>query len=692
MLCRPLQGGPLPDQGIILPTVSAVLQPPGGHVSPGSRDSTTLTSTEDGRSQQGLHCRYPFCYYKAETRLEMEKHIKIHNDEHTFQCDFCPRSFSRKDRLTAHLSSHTGNRPFACHFCRKTFTRDDTLKVHMRIHTGERPFQCHLCPQSFTVKSSLKEHLRIHTGERPYHCKICCMSFVQSSSMNTHMKTQHPHATYMRLTQVSAVIKPQTTEEHSRIGRIKASSPPYNCQEPGVAAEASHLLRSIRLSTVSAVLQPPVGHVSPGSRDSTSLTTIEDGRPQQGLHCHYPLCYYEAETLFELEKHLMIHKDVRTLQCDFCPLRFSRKSKLALHLRSHTGEKPFQCPSCPRRFSRKDILKKHLCTHTGDRPFACRFCRKTFIRDDKLKLHMRTHTGERPFQCHLCPQTFTMRSCLKAHLRIHTGERPYHCNICCMSFVQSGHLKTHMKTQHPDATYTPNHRRALKDWTDEEEVPSSADVEASAPFFFHAQLANCKSTMKRSISLDPRSHGEATDTKIRATVSAVLQPPVGHVSPGSRDSTTLTSTEDGRSQQGLHCRYPFCYYEAETLFDLEKHVKIHKDERTFQCDFCPRSFSRKDRLAQHLSTHTGNRPFACRFCRKTFIRGDTLKVHMRIHTGERPFQCHFCPQTFTLKSCLKEHLRIHTGERPYHCNICCMSFVQSGHLNTHMKRQHPDAT
>ena len=52
----------------------------------------------------------------------------------SFSCNFCHRSFNRKEHLTRHILSHTSARPFPCPLCGYAFSRTDALLRHVDLH------------------------------------------------------------------------------------------------------------------------------------------------------------------------------------------------------------------------------------------------------------------------------------------------------------------------------------------------------------------------------------------------------------------------------------------------------------------------------------------------------------------------------------------------------------------------------
>ncbi|XP_061727913.1 zinc finger protein OZF-like [Cydia pomonella] len=168
------------------------------------------------------------------------------------------------------------------------------------------------------------------------------------------------------------------------------------------------------------------------------------------------LCGIKCSTEKNLKHHVFNHMNDRPFSCDICNRQFVRERYLISHKLSHTGEKPFECEICGKRLKHKRTLVDHLRTHEGyshEKLLSCDFCEIKFSRKSHLTIHERSHTGEKPFPCEVCKKSFTSNSVLTTHMRIHTGEKPYACDMCPMQFSSSGILGVH-KQRHSKGKYT----------------------------------------------------------------------------------------------------------------------------------------------------------------------------------------------------------------------------------------------
>ncbi|XP_069063113.1 zinc finger protein 551-like isoform X2 [Pleurodeles waltl] len=155
-----------------------------------------------------------------------------------------------------------------------------------------------------------------------------------------------------------------------------------------------------------------------------------------------------------------------------------------------------------------------------------------------------------------------------------------------------------------------------------------------------------------------------------------------------------TTHSDNRSSYSQHFILHHERSKEEISFEVESDhdssqlpsVVQNKQQNTYACTKCDKSFSIKEDLVRHVESHSRTRPFTCRDCGKSFLQKGNLIKHYRTHTGEKPYQCIFCHKSFSRKDYLNGHMRIHTGERPYKCPECEKCFTQKGEFNQHRRK------
>ncbi|XP_039618274.1 zinc finger protein 181-like [Polypterus senegalus] len=108
----------------------------------------------------------------------------------------------------------------------------------------------------------------------------------------------------------------------------------------------------------------------------------------------------------------------------------------------------------------------------------------------------------------------------------------------------------------------------------------------------------------------------------------------------------------------VECGREFCNRSA-----LQKHMRVHTEEKTYCCNECGKQFSRKGHLQKHTRVHTGEKAYCCNECGKQFSHISSLKhhtrKHARVHTGEKPYCCNECSKQFSVMGSLQRHTRVH---------------------------------
>jgi hypothetical protein len=145
------------------------------------------------------------------------------------------------------------------------------------------------------------------------------------------------------------------------------------------------------------------------------------------------------------------------------------------------------------------------------------------------------------------------------------------------------------------------------------------------------------------------------------------------LSPNDRSGTASPSSRRRQSTSALPNRDYILGladpdYQAAAPDNNAKRVQKHP--ATFQCNLCPKRFTRAYNLRSHLRTHTDERPFVCTVCGKAFARQHDRKRHEGLHSGEKKFVCKGelkqggswgCGRRFARADALGRHFRSEAG-------------------------------
>lgn len=270
------------------------------------------------------------------------------------------------------------------------------------------------------------------------------------------------------------------------------------------------------------------------SCSSQNISTTQCDFPPSAYIC--PECRSCFSLLHQFQDHLLTHPDPQDKKflCQFCGKRFLRADHLNRHAMLHKNVKVFKCRVCGEEFGRASHLDKHRRrVHTRvespltkgssiqseskssegsnlhllaavaspegrgsqggnlggeivhgshipvarveetviaegyqefedslvassseqeqDRPHQCDQCGRRFFRITHLRRHRRIHTGERPFLCHICGRRYARGDYLRAHIQAHRKEKVHKCKVCGEVFLDlvrfSEHCRSHSQEE-----------------------------------------------------------------------------------------------------------------------------------------------------------------------------------------------------------------------------------------------------
>ncbi|XP_065074078.1 zinc finger protein 271-like [Ochlerotatus camptorhynchus] len=145
--------------------------------------------------------------------------------------------------------------------------------------------------------------------------------------------------------------------------------------------------------------------------------------------------------------------------------------------------------------------------------------------------------------------------------------------------------------------------------------------------------------------------------------------------------------ENPNDENPWKCSFAKCSEAYATKEDLLKHKKEMHSK--YVCDICGMVLKHKYTLELHLRRHKGDSKYPCQYCSTSYFTSNELKLHMSvIHLNVTDFLCNDCGLAFKNKKSLALHEKTHSEQRSFPCDECNMAFKTSAHLRRHHNNVH----
>ncbi|CAG4954031.1 unnamed protein product [Parnassius apollo] len=320
----------------------------------------------------------------------------------------------------------------------------------------------------------------------------------------------------------------------------------------------------------------------------------EHSKAPGSIPCHLcPVTCPDKETLM---KHIDNYHERESHVCPNCNKEFTRRSHVMRHMnqRGCGGRISIHfCEICNATFTRKDNLMVHLrLQHIARDQFTCKHCMYHTKNFSKLIIHVQKNHSEKPlqFECDHCGKVTGSRAAITKHLEIH-GEKKFKCDVCGYATFTLEVLRRHIFTHVEDKPHK-------------------------------CFICGCSYIQRVQLNRHMEKH-------------------TGHIclecGKGFPNKTGLIiHVREHKGLQKLFCPFENCSYSKKEFVNsnsLKAHVKIHLEERSYECEVCLKRFHREAYMRKHVLTHTLERPRRCMYCvaARAYVRGEQLLRHVRLH-------------------------------------------------------------
>ncbi|KAG7476122.1 zinc finger Xfin-like [Solea senegalensis] len=661
------------------------------------------------------------------------------------QCPFCKHKFSHRRYLVRHMIIHTGDKSFSCTNCGKQFFRHFYLKLHrekclpaqtQNVKT-ERLYECSYCPRSFSKKDRLINH---HLGHKTKTLLMCsrCGQYYGVRKLNQHQRdcgvpseikasnlkqrishsnlSAHKKPLQSNANKVLQLKCPHCTQRFRFKSLLLRHLVSHTGVQPYACVHCGHRYSSQSLCFQHAALCDGVNKQGPSNGKSDAEANLpsmpplsEAAQKQTEGKAELYKCKFCTKTFTKpryLRSHILTHNEVKPYRCKACDSCFSRHDHLKVHQTHCNGKRrqrleiripkitlndvgkgwqnkfaiesaekqpTFDCEDCSRSFPTQATLSRHVTMCHITKRLKCERCGGSFAHEKSLKKHKKSKkcrkvsietkaslpletnppsekvmepldvvrnrivdrikpcsNKKHKYVCGYCPRTFNDSRTLVMHIRLHTGEKPHACEHCGERFIRKDYVLRHL----------------AKCTKREQQVTVLCD--RCGGFFFKANLEDHK--MKCSVK---PSVTEAKDCQ-------------------SQQSAPQSSPK------GFSCAY--CSSRFLLFSQLQEHfVNAHKLETMVT----PLSTGS---LQHHLSNipNIKEEPLD-ETCDEQLSH--SVNLTCKLDTAlETQLVCPDCNMTFSNKAGLVGHMRVHSKDQAYHCKICNKGFWNRKLFRNHYRK------
>ncbi|XP_055622141.1 transcription factor grauzone-like [Toxorhynchites rutilus septentrionalis] len=280
-------------------------------------------------------------------------------------------------------------------------------------------------------------------------CKYCSESFVTFKQLKKHYSSVHNQRGFVMCCDLR-FDDPTRLREHIRVHMNPST---FHCSEckRNFCSKRSLLNHRLLLHLPNEQRSFSCNLCSKRFAKQYQLNTHMLGhKNQKDFPCQN--CDKQFSTRGALANHFKnIHERANEVMCEICSKVLKTRGAFQIHRAEHFNTKRIQCSTCGKWLKNEHSMRKHMIRHQEEtRVFVCDMCGKRSPNSHALKKHIQDqHTMERIHRCTLCEKSFKRALALKEHMATHTGQQLYSCAHCAKEFKSSANLYSHRKKAHP---------------------------------------------------------------------------------------------------------------------------------------------------------------------------------------------------------------------------------------------------
>ncbi|GFU54314.1 hypothetical protein TNCV_576901 [Trichonephila clavipes] len=670
----------------------------------------------------------------------LNAHMKKHDKERPYKCQFCNLFYRTVASLTSHTQFHKRNmlekssekeaqKNFKCLICEKTFATAAELKIHYRIHNqanGRRRgkyFSCRFCQRTFPSTIALEKHVeKMHALETKGKCPICLEEFSTLEALVEHKKShedsQAPSrfsCTWCRENEFPSfdLLQKHIQETHLPIGSNTGSSTAASSSSPWSNPRATPDAPNQKSSPLESVIQcynctmcfdnptDLTKHIETAHGSYAEMKS--SGYPMGNCFRGFPQCKDHDRVQVQQDPGFLLRNpQVRSKSSSprHNPMPDVYMNNQFYYPRYPVFPGPFICNQCPEAFVDFESFKEHQkCIHltsgTTSTPYSCLECDGKFPTQELLDQHMTSHylASSVEYECQNCKRTFIEPELLQRHLLEAHSQQLHQCAVCKDVFESKLSLQLHFSSVHSCTRTTYSCKLCHLIFKTEAESFSHVKlIHLTKQLKFRCNFCNLTYESNSQLQSHFMTHRSFTCRFCREEfhMEFLLNQHIRDQHPEGSSPSLLPS--EGDMVQNLS---------TKPRMDSESFNSLSKIQ--LRCDMCDTSFTAESSLNVHrrqvhnIRVSGSQKPgqttlsLNCAYCSETCKNRNELENHMKIHNdGSSKHKCNICDEMFPSAATLSEHKLAHCKIVTNNTCVTCHTTLKfEEHFHAHLYQHNP---
>ena len=607
-------------------------------------------------------------------------------------CKICNRYFSRVEQLTYHVENHEKMKYRCNQGCGFMYEKFELMRFHYNHHhkmfISMKDKHTYLIPGALVEANTSQETVNTDDSQRTVSyensvldqsaefsdrkpsrsertCNLCKRYFMNVASLENHLKN-HDNMKYRCIHNCSFLYEDFTPLK-------------YHCRD-------THKI-IINTQDIPTYTIPPESATGDGPT-SCSLCKREFHKPKKcvrHMKKHHKMtfrCEY-CKWLYEEFKSLQLHykrrhkedkpptdetkyriendgQNLRTTvklsvkSCTLCARKFHIEEKCAEHMKNH-AKMVFKCRECGWRYEDFEALRRHYQRRhdlsiaetdehqykTDPSEIQAEFDQKEIDHDEKTDCHV-------PCKCVHCNRRFHNEKLLSHHLEIH-HLMVYSCDLCGWQYEAFDIFQMHYSRKHDITLFRPDEHKfriAMKDvklskkkdkMHSNKKKNRKDEPKLKCPtcgrefqgeqeeYKYHidnhdslwCKCAVCGWTFEQVDALQRHSFTHCTSKSCQNPDKKQKVDGITDQTNGIGIESTTSMNTNGNP-------------ETEESAKSTVQAKLPRNEVSFECPNCGRTFRSEFRLNSHIENHE-RMTYVCKVCGWRFETFNTLQVHHAVH-------------------------------------------------------------